>query len=551
MKVHGIEICAFALLATAALSSPGAGAAPAPCESLASLHLADTTISVAAMVPAGTVLPPPIGTIVTTMCRVAGSIKPTSDSDIKFELWMPAAGWNGKFLSAGEGGYAGAINYGGIKNALMRGYAGGSTDTGHVGGTADFAPGHPEKVTDYGWRGKHLQAARSKDIIRAFYGEPVKHSYFSSCSNGGRQALMEIQRFPEDYDGVLVGAPAHDWSHLMAGFVWNEQALWNTPGAYLSTSKLAAVQAATLATCDALDGVTDGVVEDPRRCSFDPASLACPAGTDGASCLTPPQVSAVRKITAGARNPRTGKQIFPGWFTSAANEAGSWPVWITGPAAPGASVQAFFGNGFFGRIVNEIPAPGVWDFSTFNFDSDMAAAEAKAERTLTAMNADLRGFRHHNRHGKIIMWHGWEDPAISALSSVSYYQRVVRANDDARDFFRLFMAPGMLHCGGGPGPNSFGQSLAQARPLSNSPEHDILSALERWVEEGVAPERIVAVKYVNNQPAQGIQRTRPLCAYPKVAVYKGTGSTDDAANFECRKPNHERDKDDRDADDDD
>jgi feruloyl esterase len=337
----------------------------------------------------------------------------------------------------------------------------------------------------------------------------------------------------------------------MAGFVWNEQALWNTPGAYLSTSKLAAVQAATLATCDALDGVTDGVVEDPRRCSFDPASLACPAGTDGASCLTPPQVSAVRKITAGARNPRTGKQIFPGWFTSAANEAGSWPVWITGPAAPGASVQAFFGNGFFGRIVNEIPAPGVWDFSTFNFDSDMAAAEAKAERTLTAMNADLRGFRHHNRHGRIIMWHGWEDPAISALSSVSYYQRVVRANDDARDFFRLFIAPGMLHCGGGPGPSSFGQSLAQARPLSNSPEHDILSALERWVEEGVAPERIVAVKYVNNQPAQGIQRTRPLCAYPKTAVYKGTGSTDDAANFECRKPNHERDKDDRDADDDD
>ena len=546
MKFNGMGISALALFVAAALSSPGVGAAPASCESLASLHLPDTTITVAALVPAGTFGTPPIGT---TACRVAGSIKPTSDSDIKFEVWMPAAGWNGKFLSAGEGGYAGAINYGGINDALKRGYAGGSTDTGHVGGTADFAPGHPEKVTDYGWRGKHLQAERSKEIIRAFYGEPIKHSYFSSCSNGGRQALMELQRFPEDYDGVLVGAPAHDWSHLMAGFVWNEQAQWNTPGGYLSASKLAAVQAATLATCDALDGVTDGVVEDPRRCKFDPASLACPAGTDGASCLTPLQVSAVRKIMAGPRNPRTGEQIYAGYFTSAANEAGAWPVWITGPAVPGASVQAFFGNAFFGRIIQEIPAPGVWDFSTFNFDSDMAAADAKAEHTVNATEANLRAFRRHHRHGKIIMWHGWEDPAISALGSVSYYQRVVGENRDSRDFFRLFMVPGMLHCGGGPGPNAFGQSLPQALPLSNAPEHDILSALERWVEEGVAPTRIVAVKYVNNVPAQGIARTRPLCAYPKAAVYKGTGSTDDAANFECRKPKHEKDKHDRDDDD--
>jgi len=210
-------------------------------------------------------------------------------------------------------------------------------------------------------------------------------------------------------------------------------------------------------------------------------------------------------------------------------------------------------------MVNEIPAPGVWDFSTFNFDSDMAAADAKEERTFNATDPELHSFRHHNRHGKIIMWHGWEDPAISALSSVDYYREVVRENPDARDFVRLFMAPGMLHCGGGPGPNSFGQSLAQAKPLSNAPEHDILSALERWVEHGVPPKRVVAVKYVNDQPAQGVLRTRPLCAYPKVAVYKGTGSTDDEANFACRKPKHhghwhfdDRDRDDdrRDNDDD-
>jgi len=526
----------LALLVAGIVCAPTHAAAPMSCESLAGLHLPDTTIATATVVPAGAFN----SAIVTTACRVAGSIKPTSDSDIRFEVWMPTSGWNGKFLSAGEGGYAGSINYGGIGGALSRGYAGGSTDTGHVGGTADFAPEHPEKVTDFGWRGKHLQAARSKDIIRAFYGSPAKHSYFSSCSNGGRQALMEIQRFPEDYDGLLVGAPANNWTHHFAGFIWNEQALFNTPGSHVSNSKLAAVQAATLAKCDALDGVTDGVAEDPRRCKFDPVSIACPAGTDGPGCLTPPQVSAVRKIMAGPRSPRTGRQIYPGYFTSAAGEAASWPAWITGPAVPGASIQAFFGNGFFGRIVYEIPAPGVWDFSSFDFDGDMAFTDRKTEGTMNATEADLSRFTHRNHQGKIIMWHGWEDPAISSADAVDYYGQVVRENHDSKDFFRLFMVPGMLHCGGGPGPNAFGQSLPQAQPLSNAPQHDILSALERWVEDGVAPERIVAVKYVNDVPAQGIARTRPLCVYPKVAVYKGRGNTNDAANFECSKPKDDK-----------
>ena len=534
--------CLTIIAATAlgAVSFPVAAAGMA-CESLATLSLPDTTITLAAVVPAGTFDPPgATPPIQVTACRVSGSIHPTADSDIRFEVWMPVAGWNGKFLSAGEGGYAGTINYGGINGALLRGYAGGSTDTGHVGGNADFAPGHPEKVTDFGWRGKHLQAARSKDLIGAFYGEPARHSYFSSCSNGGRQALHEIQRFPEDYDGVIVGAPAHNWTHHFAGFVWNEQALWNTSGAWMAQSKLQAIQAATLASCDRLDGVSDGVVEDPRRCSFDPATLACPAGTDGPSCLTPAQVSAVRKITAGPRNPRTGQQIYPGYFTSAAGEAASWPAWITGPNVPGGSIQGFFGNAFFGRIVHEIPAPGAWDFSTFNFDSDMAFTDAKTEHTMNATEVDLTPFVRRNPGGKIIMWHGWEDPAISARDSVDYYDKVVRANAGAKDFFRLFMVPGMLHCGGGPGPNAFGQNLAQSQPLSNSPEHDVLSALERWVEEGVAPNSIVAVKYMNDNPASGVQRTRPLCAYPKVAAYKGTGSIDNAANFDCRNANHKK-----------
>ena len=543
-----------AIVASAPTQAKDQSRGPISCEGLATLHLRDTTITTAQSIPAGSFTPPGATTPLTGLpafCRVAGSIKPTSDSDIKFEVWMPASGWNKKFLGAGEGGYAGAINYGGIAAALRRSYAGGSTDTGHVGGNADFAPGHPEKVIDFGWRAHHLQAQRSKEIIGAFYGDRIRHSYFSSCSNGGRQSMMELQRFPEDYDGVIVGAPAHDWTHHFAGFVWNEQALWNTPGAYLTPGNLAAIQAATLGTCDALDGVTDGVVEDPRRCRFDPASLACPVGTQNDSCLTPPQIQAVRKIMQGPRRPKQshisqvasrgdggGRQIYPGYFTSAAGETGSWSAWITGPAVPGGSIQAFFGNAFFGRVVEGIPAPGVWDFSKFDFGEDMREADRKAEQTFNATETNLRSFRRQNPDGKIIMWHGWEDPAISALSSIDYYDQVVRQNHDANDFFRLFLAPGMLHCGSGPGPNSFGQSLPQATPLSNAPEHDILSALERWVEKGVAPERIVAVKYVGNQPAQGIDRTRPLCAYPKVAVYKGHGSTQDAANFECRSPSH-------------
>ena len=534
MKRHTRSMQVIALLAVAGAGAPAA--AQMSCDSLAGLGLPDTTITAAEVVPAGAFH----AAITTAACRVAGSIAPTADSDIRFEVWMPVAGWNGKFLSAGEGGYAGSINYGGIGGALRRGYAGGSTDTGHVGGTADFAPGHPEKVSDFGWRGKHLQAVRSKEIIRAFYGEPARHSYFSSCSNGGRQALMEIQRFPEDYDGVIVGAPANNWTNHFAGFVWNEQALWNTPGAWIGPEKLAAIQAATLAGCDALDGVEDGVVEDPRRCDFDPASIACPSGADGPGCLTPPQVDAVRKIMAGPRNPRTGEPIYPGYFTSAAGEGGSWGAWITGPEAPGASIQGFFGNAFFGRIVHEILAPGVWDFSTFDFDADLAFANAKTEHTMNSYEADLHPFRTEQRRGKIIMWHGWEDPAISGADAIAYYEKVLRETPEARSFFRLFMVPGMLHCGGGPGPNAFGQNLAQTPPLSDAPEHDILSALERWVEEGTPPTRIVAVKYAGNNPANGIERTRPLCAYPQVAAYQGRGSTDDEASFVCRHPGQGR-----------
>ena len=519
--VHGTIIC----LMVAFLLDSSEGA-PLSCGELGESKLPDTTISYANYFAVG-------GKI--GACRVIGAIHPTRDSDIAFEVWLPFGGWNGKYLAVGELGAAGAINQPGILEAVRRGYAASSTDTGHVGAKSDYAPGHPEKVIDSGWRARHLEAERSKQLIRLFYDKPAKHSYTNSCSHGGLQALMEAQRFPEDFDGMIVGAPVHDLTHLMVAAVWNEQALWKVPGAYLSASKRSALQAATLASCDALDGVKDGVVEDPRRCHFDPSSLACPEGTDGDGCLTPPQLNAVRMIMQGPRNPRNGKQIYPGLFTSASGDS-DWGFFLAGSATPGTSWSSRIATAFLSRKVDELPPPGRRDLMKFDFDRDVAAVDAKLEHVLNATDPNLQSFRKANPTGRIIIWHGWEDPAAPALRTVDYYREVVSTNASADDFVRLFMVPGMVHCSGGRGPESFGQMLPQETPLSHSPEHDVLSALEHWVEDGAPPERIIAVKYVDDDPTKGIVRTRPLCRYPMTAVYKGTGSTDEAANFECRTP---------------
>jgi hypothetical protein len=525
MKHCRKAVCATTFLLAAGLVDPSLGT-PLSCNELGAVKLPDTTITYANFFAVGA----KIGA-----CRVIGAIHPTEDSNIGFEVWLPFGGWNGKYLAVGELGAAGAINQPGIVEAVRRGYAASSTDTGHVGANQDYAPGHPEKVIDGGWRAKHLEAERSKQFIRLFYDKPAKHSYTSSCSNGGRQALMEAQRFPEDFDGLIVGAPVHDLTHLVVASVWNEQALWKVPGAYLGGSKRAALQAATLASCDALDGVKDGVVEDPRRCHFDPSTLVCPEGTDSESCLTPPQLNAVRMIMQGPRNPRTGKQIYPGLFTSASGDD-DWRFFLTGSATPGTSWTSQMANSFLSRKVDEVPAPGKRDLLKFDFDRDVAIVDAKVARVTNATDSNLQSFRKANPTGRIIIWHGWEDPAASALRTVDYYQEVVSINPTPDEFVRLFMVPGMVHCSGGPGPDSFGQMLPQETPLSHSPEHDVLSALEHWVEDGVPPERIVAVKYVDDDPAKGILRTRPLCRYPMTAVYKGIGSTDEAANFECRMP---------------
>ncbi len=516
----------FSVIACSAMQ-----AATPDCEAISKLVLSGTTIIEVRSVVAGTFNPPhgnPIPNL-PAFCRVRGIIKPTSDSNIQFEVWMPSAEWNGKFQGAGNGGFAGSINFGGMANAISHGYATASTDTGHEG-TADdgtWALGHPEKIVDFGYRAVHETATQAKTIIHAFYGEAPRRSYFSSCSNGGRQALMEAQRFPGDYDGIIAGAPANYWTHLLTQAVWNIQATMQDPASYIPASKIQAIESAALAACDVLDGVTDSVIDDPTKCHFDPSGLLC-KGQETNSCLTAAQVGALKKIYAGPQDSK-GRQVMPGFSPGGESGPGGWGLWITG-TAPGKSLQFAFGTQFFGNMVY---SDAGWDFRTFNVDRDLKAADDKFAAVLNATDADLRRF--HERGGKLILYHGWSDAAIPPVNAINYYQSVVAkmGAKNTEPFLRLYMVPGMQHCGGGPGPNSFGAAgVAHADPM-----HDMDAALERWVEEGVAPDQIIATKYkTGSDSASGIARARPLCAYPKVAQWQGSGSTDDAANFACVKP---------------
>ena len=439
-------------------------------------------------------------------CRVAGVLKPSGDSDIQFEVWMPETGWNGKFQGVGNGGFAGSINYRELGIAVTRGYAAASSDTGHhAGGTdAGWALGHREKVIDFGYRAVHETTEKGKAIVAAFYGAGPKRSYFSSCSNGGRQALMEAQRYPADYDGIVAGAPANYWTHLLASAAWNLRALLDDPASYFPAAKMAAVEAAAVAACDAQDGVKDGLIGNPAKCRFDPAVMLC-KGPENDTCLTAPQVTALRKIYAGPHDAK-GKSVFPGYSPGGENGSGGWPAWITGPA-PGKSLMYAFGTEFFKNMVFQNAA---WDFHTFDLEHDTKLADDRVAGTLNATDADLKRF--HERGGKLILYHGWSDAAIPPQNAVDYYESVVKkmGQNTADSFVRLYMVPGMQHCGGGPGPNAF----------------DLSTPLERWVEQGAAPAGVVA---------RNGARSRPLCPYPLVARYNGTGSTDDAANFTCGK----------------
>lgn len=487
--------------------------AQTPCEKLATLTLPDTRITMAMPVAAGEFspqgtqgkkdAPSPAVRNLPAFCRVAATLAPTSDSDIKIEVWMPASGWNGKFQGVGNGGWSGNISYPALGQAVSRGYAAASTDTGHSGGSARFALGHPEKLIDFAYRSEHLMTVQAKAIIAAHYGSGPKLSYWVGCSSGGKQGLKEAQRFPDDYDGIVAGAPANYWTHLMFSGLWIAHATLKDPASHIPPSKFPLINKAALAACDAADGVTDGVLEDPTRCRFDPKELEC-KGEDGPNCLTAAQVEAARKIYAGAINPRTKKQIYPGL------ERGSELGW--GPMAGGP--QPFqITLDHFKFVVFKDPD---WDWKTLNFDSDVTKTDNLDDGTLSAIDPDLARFT--RRGGKLILYHGWNDQLIAPQNAINYYKSVVaKLGAKTEASVRLFMAPGMGHCGGGPGPNSF----------------DSLVALEQWRENGKAPETIIASR---RAPDGRVDRTRPLCPYPQVAKYKGSGSTDEAENFVCAKP---------------
>jgi feruloyl esterase len=516
----------FLLTSLVMLLFQASAAFAASCEDLAALKLPDTTITLAKTIAAGSYSTAAPFKNLPAFCRVTGTIKPTSDSDIKFEVWLPVANWNGKFQGVGNGGYAGSISYRELAGAVSRGYASASTDTGHSGGNAEFAMGHPEKLIDYGHRAIHEMTVKAKLVIAAFYGNAPKRSYFASCSNGGRQALMEAQRYPNDYDGIIAGAPANNMTGTLKGFAWNMLHTQGTEGAYIPAQKLKAIETASAAACDERDGVKDGVLDDPTKCNFDPAVLVC-KGAENDDCLTDRQLAALKKIYGGPRDAK-GKLLMPGFLPGAETGAGGWTQWVTG-AVPSASAQFFFSTQAYKFMVYANPQ---WDFKTFDLEKDGPMADEKLAPHLNATNPDLKAF--YARGGKLILYHGWNDAALAPQNTINYFQAVQAklGQRRANGFMRLYMAPGVQHCTGGPGPNRFGQVVL---PEQGDASNDLTMALERWVERGVAPKEIIATKRQTNDATSPVVRTRPLCPYPQVARYKGKGSTDEAANFACVK----------------
>ncbi len=520
------------------------GQAQDKCSAMVNVALGTAKVTAAAMVAAGGVmdgvkLRPALASGLPSFCRVRVVDRPSADSEIRTEVWLPVAsanatadssaalrndnknaGWNGRFRGQGNGGFAGVIDYAGMAAAVTEGYATAGTDTGHAGDRPEFAVGHPEKVVDFGWRGVHEMTVEAKAITAAFYGRAAKKAYFAACSDGGREALMEAERFPADYDGILAGAPAWNWTGLLGGGAVLLKANLSRPGGPLPASKVPAIAAAVVAACDAQDGVKDGVVNDPRTCHFDPAVLACKDG-DADSCLTAGQVAEVKELFSPRRD-ASGREILPGYLPGSEDGPGGWSNWLTGSDGKKAQGE-FYAEGFQADFVQ---GRSDWTIGEFDAAKDLKLAEQKTAKAVNATDANLKPF--FDRGGKLLMYHGWNDPAIPALMTIEYWDALRRAVGSAAAdaAMRLYMVPGMQHCAGGPGATEFGQGSSAVR---GDAEHDVFTALETWVEKGKAPGRMVATKPGKN----GF--TRPLCVYPQVAKY-GKGDVNEAGSFVCSAP---------------
>lgn len=441
------------------------------------------------------------------ICRVRLRLSPAAGSDIKVELWLPRA-WNNKLLGYGGAGFDGGLNPGSapmLNKAASEGYAVVANDAGHTPSPTSplesWLHGQPERLVDFTYRANHLAAVSAKRIIAAYYEDAPKNAYFMGCSNGGRDGLILASRYPDDYNGIVAGAPAANYLETVTQLVQYSQARSAPPGSPPLLAKKTLVHNAIMAKCDELDGVRDGLLENPLQCAFDPSELKC-SGAEGAGCLTESELLAFRTVYGGLRS-QSGEQIFsgPALGTEAAPD---WDAWIDSPQ------NTMIGEEFYRWMVYDDPA---FKIENYNFHRDYAVARERLAPSLNA-SADLTAFT--RRGGKLIIYQGWADPAVTASSTIRYFEELKeKIGPQAQEQVRLFMAPGMGHCAGGPGPDSF----------------DMQSVLERWVERGEAPERVVAEKRGSAEPF-----SRPLCAWPKTARYNGSGSIRDAANFSCTAP---------------
>jgi tannase/feruloyl esterase len=463
-------------------------------------------------------------------CRVIVEGTPSSDSQIAIEVWMPMTRWNHKLRGQGNGGFAGSIDYRGMAGSVKLGYATAGSDAGHKGEATDasWALHHPEKTKDFGYRAVHVTAGLAKTITQAFYGTQPAHAYFDSCSDGGREALMEAQRFPTDYNGILAGAPANDWTHLLTAALDLSKETTASEEEFIPPETLPIITAAALKACDEKDGVKDGLLEDPRNCHFDPDVLRC-NGTGSNVCLSAAQIQTVKKIYAGGSD-STGRQVFPGLMPSSEAGDGQWKDWITGPTFGKGSMIAYSTNFFQYMVFSNAK----WNYHTADVSRAQEAANRTTASILNSTDPNLEPF--YQRGGKLILYHGWLDSAISPLNTIKYYRDVLSTmgQASAEEFLRLYMVPGMGHCAGGPGPFMFGQlGIGEAR----DPEHNIFVALERWVENGTAPGPIIGKKLNDDKDAsKGVKMTRPLCPFPQIAAYNGKGDANSASSFSCKKP---------------
>jgi feruloyl esterase len=480
-------------------------AAPTSCERLKALPFPDATIISAELLPTGPMKsdskmppmgPPQPALTLPAYCRVAAVLKPSPDSHIEMEVWLPADTWNGKFQAVGNGGWAGTISFSAMASALKEGYATASNDTGHQGGNSLFGIGHPEKVVDYAYRAVHEMTVKSKAIISAFYGKNPTLSYWNGCSTGGRQGLMEAQRYPEDFDGIVAGAPANYHSHLHASDMAIAVPVIKDEASQVPAAKLALLNQAVMAACDGLDGVKDGLISDPQKCHYDPSALLC-SGSNTDACLTAAQVEAVKRVYAPTKM-KTGEPIFPG--KTYGSELG-WSV-LNGKQPSPVSLGTF-------QLTYQDQN---WDWRSFEQDRDTKLADEKTG-FINAINPDLKAFK--ARGGKLLLYHGWNDWGIAPGNTVNYYSSVLSTMGAKQEnWLRLFMLPGVGHCSGGNGPDQAG----------------FIEAMERWREAGEAPGQITAYHVSSNR----VDMTRPLCPYPQVAKYKGVGSTNNSENFVCK-----------------